>query len=295
LRKLAIILLIGLTSVATAQEKVGCAAQLDAKIKEMGAYTNSVANKVTYGELLERANHCVAQGTCGRLDVFVAINEMMVDEQVIGIQRKKIAALKTFFLDVRPYQNDACALVQRFPKLFGELKTLNDQQLQRFAYLGQQQFPSQSMEEKINSPRAKLAELTKSESIAPQKTLITGQTRDIAQAMYLKMVEKKIEKVGTTNFPTMAGKSLYGNLIVNIPIFQDGSIFEKDGGPKVERSSGDAQLDESALNIVRQAAPFGAIPNGRRSKDREDVWVVITTFNFKSEKVSLGAEVENSH
>jgi protein TonB len=58
----------------------------------------------------------------------------------------------------------------------------------------------------------------------------------------------------------------------------------------VERSSGDVELDESALNIVRQAAPFGAIPNNLRSKDRDDVWVIITTFNFTNEKVPLDAD-----
>ena len=281
-------------STAGAQDNGACVAQLDAKMKEMGTYTNSVANQVTYGALLERANRCVAQGACRNVDAFIAINEMMVDEQVVGIQRKKIATLKAFFSDIQPYQNDACALVQRFPKLFDELKALNDQQLQRFSYLGQQSFPGKSIEEKVKSSREELADLTTSESIGPKKTFITRKTSDIGQAMYLKKVEQKIENFGTANFPTMDGKRLYGSLIMSIPIFQDGLIYEKDGGPKVERSSGDAKLDQLALNIARQAAPFGAIPNNRRSKGKNDIWVVITTFNFTNEKFDLNAVVENS-
>ena len=73
---------------------------------------------------------------------------------------------------------------------------------------------------------------------------------------------------------------MYGELIVYIPIFQDGTIYEKDGGPKVEKSSGNKALDEAALRIVRRAAPFGRFPPNMRSKDKDDLWVVITRFKF---------------
>jgi periplasmic protein TonB len=149
---------------------------------------------------------------------------------------------------------------------------------------------SQSSEEQIKSLQAELAELKKAESIGPKKTILTRQTRAVGQAMYLRVAEQKIERIGTASFPEIDGKRHYGKLVVSIPIFQDGTIFERDGGPKVERSSGDVELDESALNIVRQAAPFGAIPNNLRSKDRDDVWVIITTFNFTNEKVPLDAD-----
>lgn len=154
---------------------------------------------------------------------------------------------------------------------------------------------SQSIEDKIKSLQAELADFKKHESTDPKKTFVTAKTRDIGQAMYLKVVEHKIEQLGTENFPAIDGKRLYGKLVVSIPIFQDGSIFDKDGGPKVERSSGDVKLDESALNIARQAAPFDAIPVNLRSKDRGDVWVIITTFNFTNERVPLDADVERPH
>ncbi|RZI44252.1 TonB family protein [Herbaspirillum sp. HC18] len=76
------------------------------------------------------------------------------------------------------------------------------------------------------------------------------------------------------------GESLYGTVIVSIPIFQDGAIYEKDGGPVVERSSGIPMLDQAALNIVRQAAPYGAFPENMRSPDNDDVWVITSRFNF---------------
>ncbi len=84
---------------------------------------------------------------------------------------------------------------------------------------------SQSIEDRIRSLQSELDELIKSESVGPKKTFITHKTRDIGHAMYLKIVERKIEQFGTENFPSIDGMRLYGNLIVNIPIFQDGSIF----------------------------------------------------------------------
>ena len=97
-------------------------------------------------------------------------------------------------------------------------------------------------------------------------------------------MQKKIEDFGTANFPQKEGKKLYGELIVYIPIFQDGSIYEKEGGPRIEKSSGDKALDKAALRIVRSAAPFGKFPQNMRSTDKDDLWVVITRFKFTREE-----------
>jgi protein TonB len=94
-----------------------------------------------------------------------------------------------------------------------------------------------------------------------------------------------VEDVGTLNFPQKDGKKLYGELIVYIPIFQDGTIYEKDGGPKVEKSSGNSALDAAALRIVRRAAPFGKFPPNMRSVDKDDLWVVITRFKFTRDQL----------
>ncbi|MFX5603210.1 hypothetical protein ABTD90_21930, partial [Acinetobacter baumannii] len=64
----------------------------------------------------------------------------------------------------------------------------------------------------------------------PKKTQITPSTREVGYAQYFKALQDKREKVGTLNFPTRDGKKLYGELLVVIPVFQDGSIYERDGG-----------------------------------------------------------------
>ena len=114
----------------------------------------------------------------------------------------------------------------------------------------------------------------------PVKTQLTPSTRKVAYAMYYTAFQQRIEQTGTRHFPERDGKKLYGELIVYIPVFQDGSIYEKEGGPRIERSSGSAALDQAALNIVRRAAPFGQFPSELRRDGRTHVWEIVTRFHF---------------
>ena len=118
----------------------------------------------------------------------------------------------------------------------------------------------------------------------PKRTQITPSTRAVGYAMYYKALQERIEKLGTLNFPQKDGRKLYGELIVSIPVFQDGSIFERDGGPRIERSSGNPELDRAALAIVRRSAPFGRFPENMRSVGKDDLWEVITRFKFTREE-----------
>lgn len=124
----------------------------------------------------------------------------------------------------------------------------------------------------------------------PKKTQITARTREANYAIYYKSLQEKIEKLGTLNFPQQDGKKLYGELIVYIPVFQDGSIYEKEGGARVEASSGNPALDRAALAIVRRSAPFGSFPGSMRSSSGNEVWEVITRFRFTHQD-TLEAEV----
>lgn len=127
---------------------------------------------------------------------------------------------------------------------------------------------------------AEISQSIENQNKRPRKTFITPSTRAVGYAMYYKSMQKRIEDIGTMQFPEKNGKKLYGELIVYIPIFQDGSIYENEGGPRVEKSSGSAALDRAALRIVRRAAPFGSFPPNMRSHDKDDLWIVITRFKF---------------
>lgn len=117
----------------------------------------------------------------------------------------------------------------------------------------------------------------------PKKTQITPSTREEGYALYYKSLQDRVEKTGTLDFPQHNGRKLYGELVIYIPVYQDGTIYERDGGPRVERSSGNAALDQASLRIVRRSAPFGKFPPNMRSIGKDDVWEIITRFKFTRE------------
>lgn len=127
---------------------------------------------------------------------------------------------------------------------------------------------------------AEISETMDEQNKRPRKTYISPSTREVGYAMYYKTLQKRVEEIGTLNFPQQNGRKLYGELVVYIPIFQDGNIYLKEGGARIEKSSGNPALDAAALAIVRRAAPFGRFPPNMLSKDKDDLWVIVTSFKF---------------
>jgi protein TonB len=118
----------------------------------------------------------------------------------------------------------------------------------------------------------------------PLKFRLTPSTREVPHALYYTALQKKIEQTGTLNFPQQDGRKMYGELIVSIPVAEDGSLYDREGGPRVERSSGNAALDAAALAIVRRAAPFGRFPSTLARDGRARVWEIIARFSFTREQ-----------
>ncbi len=114
----------------------------------------------------------------------------------------------------------------------------------------------------------------------PMKIQITPGTREIAYTSYYHHVMEKIQDSANINFPQHDGKDLYGEMVMYIPIYHDGTIYEKDGGPRVVHSSGNPVLDRAALSIVRRSLPFGPFSQLLRSPDKEDVLEIVTRFKF---------------
>jgi protein TonB len=87
---------------------------------------------------------------------------------------------------------------------------------------------------------------------SPSGTLL-ADTRESAIAAYLDGWKRRIERVGTLNFPNEARRrSLSGNPVLEVAIRADGVLESV----LVRRSSGHAELDQAAVGIVRLAAPF---------------------------------------
>ena len=126
-----------------------------------------------------------------------------------------------------------------------------------------------AIEKRINEENAK-----------PKKRYISPATRQEAYALYYDDLRRKIERVGTDNFPTAAGRKLYGELTMLMTVNYDGQILNTE---IVNGGSGDKQLDRRAQAIARQASPFGAFTQAMRRT--ADQLVVVSRFQFTKEQV----------
>jgi len=157
--------------------------------------------------------------------------------------------------------------------------------------------PTRTGQDEIDTTRqiarmtAEITQTIEDQNRRPKRTHISPSTRQVGYALYYKALQKRVEETGTLNFPQQNGRKLYGELVVSIPVYQDGSLYQKEGGPRIERSSGNAALDKAALEIVRRAAPFGSFPQNMRSVGKDDLWIVITRFTFTREE-KMKAELQ---
>jgi periplasmic protein TonB len=88
---------------------------------------------------------------------------------------------------------------------------------------------------------------------------IAPDTRASDLAPYLASWKRKVERVGTLNFPSAARNAkLSGSPVVEVEIAADGRLRQV----KVRRSSGHGALDEAALTILKLASPFDPFPAG---------------------------------
>jgi len=109
---------------------------------------------------------------------------------------------------------------------------------------------------------------------AARKRYISPATKEVVYAIYYDKMRRTIEYQGTLNFPEAAGEKLYGQLTMVITVDSRGQLLSTE----VARSSGQPLLDERALAIVRNAAPFGNFSQKMRAQ--ADQIVVVTRFNF---------------
>ncbi len=101
---------------------------------------------------------------------------------------------------------------------------------------------------------------------ARRELMVTASTRVSGVAVYLDDWRQRVERVGTLNFPNQARRrAMSGNPVVEVALTSDGLLAEV----KVRRSSGFAELDQAAVDILRLAGPFEPFP--RELAARHDV------------------------
>jgi len=92
---------------------------------------------------------------------------------------------------------------------------------------------------------------------------IAADTQESDVAAYLDGWRRKIERVGTMNFPDVARRrKLSGTPVIEVTIGADGKLLDT----VVRRTSGHAEIDEAAMRILKLAAPFDPFPNDLTAK-----------------------------
>jgi periplasmic protein TonB len=120
---------------------------------------------------------------------------------------------------------------------------------------------------------------------AKQQLWIAADTRESDVAVYLDNWRRKIERVGTINFPDAARREkLSGTPVIEVTIGSDGKLLQT----VVRRSSGHAEIDEAAMRILKLAAPFDRFP--RELTARHDEIRIAYEWQFL-DGASQGAEV----
>jgi protein TonB len=95
---------------------------------------------------------------------------------------------------------------------------------------------------------------------------IAADTRESDVAVYLDSWRRKIERVGTMNFPDVARRrKLSGTPVIEVTIGADGKLLNA----QVRRTSGHAEIDEAALRILKLAAPYDRFPSELTAKHDE--------------------------
>jgi periplasmic protein TonB len=104
--------------------------------------------------------------------------------------------------------------------------------------------------------RAELPDSDDSEQI-PAPT-----TRESVLAAYLDGWRRRVERIGTVNFPErFRGDHGFGRPTLEVAIAADGGLAEI----VVRQSSGNSALDQAAVGILRLAAPFDPLPDSIRA------------------------------
>jgi len=132
-------------------------------------------------------------------------------------------------------------------------------------------------EEKRKQLTKLLAEIERrinAENSRPKKRYISPATVGKVYAVYYDAMRHAIEDKGTENFPTAAGKKLYGELVMTVDVNHEGRVL----ATKVEQSSGNPTLDRRAAAIVKAASPFGYFTPEMRKE--AGIISVVSRFKF---------------
>ena len=132
-----------------------------------------------------------------------------------------------------------------------------------------------STNQEIARLTAQLDKKTKAYAKRPRKKVISASTQEYKYASYLEAWRRKVENIGNLNYPDEAKRrKLYGNLVLSVAVRPDGTVQKI----TILKSSGHKLLDDSAIRIVKLAAPFAPFPAEIRKET--DILEITRTWQF---------------
>jgi TonB family protein len=109
-----------------------------------------------------------------------------------------------------------------------------------------------------------------------KRKVISAASFESRDAKYLSNWQNYVEKYGNDHYPkSILNSNLQGNLRLLVAINRDGSLQEV----TIRQSSGSPILDQAAVDIVLNAAPFAPLPP--EMADEIDVLEIIRTWQFR--------------
>jgi len=98
---------------------------------------------------------------------------------------------------------------------------------------------------------------------AKNQLWVAADTQESDVAVYLDRWRRKVERVGTLNFPSAARRAkLSGTPVVEVTIDADGHLAKV----ILRSSSGHPEIDDAAIRILKLAAPFDRFPRELSAK-----------------------------
>ncbi len=109
-----------------------------------------------------------------------------------------------------------------------------------------------------------------------RELIVTPNTRASGVAVYLDAWRRKIERIGTANYPLDAVRraGLDGRPVLEVQILADGRL----GHASILHSSGQPEIDRAALGILRLAQPFEPFSAGLAA--RHDALRLVYEWQF---------------
>ncbi len=117
------------------------------------------------------------------------------------------------------------------------------------------------------------------ENARPKRRYISPSTAAGVHALYYSRFKERVENLGTTNFPTLAGNKLYGELTMLISLNSMGEVINTE----IVQTSGNRALDRIAQAIVRAGAPYGQFSPAMLREFQ--IMVVSSRFRFTRDEV----------